>query len=177
MVGRPRSEESRRAILQAALRLCERDGYPNVTLKAIAAEAGTGRQTLYRWWNTKADVLLEAMTAVVAPGLPPSPPDLGSFLRETFALTDGVAGRVVVGLMAEAQSDPDLAERLRTRLIGPRRAALREVLERDSAPSHADLDLIVDMIFGAMWYRLLNRHAPVDALLAEEITVLVRSLT
>ncbi|GAA4567692.1 TetR/AcrR family transcriptional regulator [Planotetraspora kaengkrachanensis] len=176
MVGRPRSEASRRAILEAALRLCERDGYPNVTLKAVAAEAGTGRQTLYRWWNTKADVLLEAMTTIVAPRIPPSPPDLRSFLLDTFALTDGVAGRVVVGLMAEAQSDPDLAERLRTLLIGPRRAALRKVLE-GALSSHADLDLTVDMIFGAMWYRLLNRHAPVDAALAEEITDLVRRIS
>ncbi|MEU7689491.1 TetR/AcrR family transcriptional regulator [Microbispora hainanensis] len=173
MVGRPRSEQARRAILEAALRLCERDGYPNVTLKGIAEEAGTGRQTLYRWWDTKADLLLEAMTYLVESSRAPSQADLQTFLRETFALADGAVGRVVAGLMAEAQSDPALGERLRARLIGPRRATLRAVLERMPPPPGTDLDLLIDMIFGVMWYRLLNRHAPLDASLAEDITTLV----
>ncbi|MFG1861192.1 TetR/AcrR family transcriptional regulator [Microbispora bryophytorum] len=176
MVGRPRSEQARRAILEAALRLCERDGYPNVTLKGIAEEAGTGRQTLYRWWDTKADVLLEAMTDLVTSARAPSETDLETFLRETFALADGVVGRVVAGLMAEAQSDPALGERLRERLIGPRRGALRAVLERMPPPPGADLDLLIDMIFGVMWYRLLNRHAPLDAALAGDITALVAGI-
>lgn len=173
MVGRPRSEQARRAILRAALRLCERDGYPNVTLKGIAEEAGVGRQTLYRWWDTKAELLLEAMTDLLTTGRTPSETDLETFLRETFALADGVIGRVVAGLMAEAQSDDALGERLRERLIGPRRAALRRALERMPPPRGADPELLVDMIFGVMWYRLLNRHAPIDAALAEDITALV----
>jgi AcrR family transcriptional regulator len=177
MIGRPRSEEARRSILRAALRLCERDGYPNVTLKGIAEEAGTGRQTLYRWWKTKAEVFLEAMTDVVADSLAPSPVDLETFLADTFALTNGVAGQVVAGLMAEAQGDPGLAVRLRTELIGPRRAALRHVLVRRPVPAGVDPELLVDMIFGTMWYRLLNRHAPVDTALAREITALVARIS
>ncbi|WP_182902600.1 TetR/AcrR family transcriptional regulator [Microbispora sp. H10830] len=173
MVGRPRSEQARRAILEAALRLCERDGYQNVTLKGIAEEAGTGRQTLYRWWDTKAGLLLEAMTDLVGSSHAPSQADLETFLSETFALADGAIGRIVAGLMAEAQSDPALGERLRERLIGPRRDSLRAVLERMPPPPGTDLDLLVDMIFGAMWYRLLNRHAPLDAALAGDITALV----
>ncbi|MEN3535954.1 TetR/AcrR family transcriptional regulator [Microbispora sp. ZYX-F-249] len=176
MVGRPRSEEARRAILRAALRLCERDGYPNVTLKGVAEEAGTGRQTLYRWWDTKADLLLEAMTDLVAGARAPSEDDLETFLSDTFALADGVVGSVVAGLMAEAQSDPALSDRLRERLIGPRRAALRGVLERMPPPPGADLDLLVDMVFGVMWYRLLNRHAPLDAAAARDIAALVRRI-
>ncbi|ETK32155.1 TetR/AcrR family transcriptional regulator [Microbispora sp. ATCC PTA-5024] len=177
MVGRPRSEDARRSILRAALRLCERDGYRNVTLKGIAEEAGTGRQTVYRWWRTKAEVFLEAMTDVVAEKLPPLPKDLEEFLRDTFALTDGVAGQVVVGLMAEAQSDEALAARLRAELIGPRRAALRQVILDGGPPRGADPELLVDMVFGTMWYRLLNRHAPVDAALARDITALLSRIS
>lgn len=172
--GRPRSEESRRAILDAALRLCERDGYGAVTLKSIAVEAGTGRQTLYRWWSTKAEVFLEVLTDVVARRLQPPPrsadprADVETFLVETFALADGVIGRIVVNLMAEAQSDPALAVRLRDELITRRRQALHELLAR-YVPD-VDVELAVDMVFGTMWYRLLNRHAPVDTALATELT-------
>ncbi|MBP2706634.1 TetR/AcrR family transcriptional regulator [Microbispora sp. RL4-1S] len=178
MIGRPRSETARRSILEAALRLCERDGYANVTLKGIAEEAGTGRQTLYRWWQTKGEVFLEAVTDLAARELDPSPETLEEFLADAFVLTNGVVGQVIVGLMAEAQSDPGLATRLRAGLIGPRREALQEMLERGGGvPAGVDPGTLVDMIFGAMWYRLLNRHAPVDAALAGEITRLVARIT
>jgi AcrR family transcriptional regulator len=183
MVGRPRSEVARRAILKAALDLCERDGYSNVTLKGIADAAGVGRQTLYRWWQTKAQVMMEAMIDLVGSELRPPPvsgeprADLVAFLRETFALAHGVAGQVVVGLMAEAQSDPLFAAELRAHLIGPRRQALRSVLERGVLPDDVDVELAVDLIFGAMWYRLLNRHADVDERLAEEIAALLARIS
>ncbi|MER6946314.1 TetR/AcrR family transcriptional regulator [Nonomuraea sp. NPDC000554] len=179
MAGRPRSEEARRAILEAALALVERDGYQDVTLKGIAEAAGTGRQTLYRWWQSKAEVLLEAIAELVGPELQPPPEsgdphaDLVAFLEETFGAAHGVAGRVVVGLMADAQADEKFAAELRARLIGPRRQALRTVLARGALPADLDLDLAVDVVFGAMWYRLLNRHAEVDEKLAREIAGLL----
>ncbi|MFD1049377.1 TetR/AcrR family transcriptional regulator, partial [Kibdelosporangium lantanae] len=59
--GRPRSEDAKRAVLSTALSLCERDGYANVTIKAIADEAGVGRQTVYRWWSDKAEIVMDAL--------------------------------------------------------------------------------------------------------------------
>ncbi|MFB7932014.1 TetR/AcrR family transcriptional regulator [Streptomyces sp. NPDC056039] len=55
-----RSEKSRRAIYDAALTLVAEVGYPKTTIEGIAARAGVGKQTIYRWWSSKADVLLEA---------------------------------------------------------------------------------------------------------------------
>ncbi|MFF4188835.1 TetR/AcrR family transcriptional regulator [Streptomyces sp. NPDC001691] len=180
--GRPRSEAARRSVLDAALELCRRDGYQELTIKGIADEAQVGRQTVYRWWPTKQDVLLEVLTEL--PHRSPAQlfPDTGDVYRDveellghTFRLTRGAVGRAVVGLMADAQADASLARRLQEEVIAPRRAALRDILERGVASGQlrpggaASLDLAVDFAFGVMWYRLLSGHAPVNESLASEI--------
>jgi AcrR family transcriptional regulator len=179
--GRPRSEEAKRAILDTALRLCERDGYQQVTIKAIADDAGVGRQTVYRWWPDKAQVLLDALIGLRERELPrrvweTDDPlrDVRNLLEVTFALTQEITGKALVGLLAEAQDDPGLSRRLQETVIGPRRDALRDILRRGvdmgALTETVPLPLVVDFAFGTMWYRLLHRHAPVDAELAREIT-------
>ncbi|WP_328404582.1 TetR/AcrR family transcriptional regulator [Nocardia sp. NBC_00403] len=180
--GRPRSEEARRAILHAALELCERDGYQELTIKAIADAAGAGRQTVYRWWPDKASILMEALVDLAREHEAALVPvestdvlgDIERLLRTTYELARKTTGQALVGLMADAQRDPVLSKRLQDTVIGPRRMALRAVLQRgiDSGElvATAPLDLVVDFAFGAMWYRLLSGHAPVDSALACEVT-------
>lgn len=180
--GRPRSQEARRAVLDAALVLCREEGYPNVTMKGIADAAGVGRQTVYRWWQAKPDVLLEALrdladraTAEFFPDTGDALADVEQLLVATFAVNRGISGAALVGLMADAQADPALSERLQDRVIGPRRAVLREILhrgvERGQLGTGVSIDLAVDFAFGVMWYRMLSRHAPIDRALAAEIGV------
>ncbi|WP_406231960.1 TetR/AcrR family transcriptional regulator [Nocardia sp. NBC_01009] len=181
--GRPRSEGARRAILHAALELCERDGYQDLTIKAIADAAGAGRQTVYRWWPDKASILMEALVDLAREHEAALVPvestdvlgDIERLLTTTYELARKTTGQALVGLMADAQRDPVLSKRLQDTVIGPRRTALRAVLQRgvDSGElvATASLDLVVDFAFGAMWYRLLSGHAPVDAALAREVTV------
>ncbi|MER0444796.1 TetR/AcrR family transcriptional regulator [Streptomyces sp. Edi4] len=180
--GRPRSEAARRSVLDAALELCRRDGYQELTMKGLADEAHVGRQTIYRWWPTKQDVLLEVLTELPHRSRAELFPDTGDVYRDveellghTFRLTRGPTGRAVVGLMADAQADASLARRLQDEVITPRRSALREILQRGVARGQlrgdgaVSLDLAVDIAFGVMWYRLLSGHAPVDGALASEI--------
>lgn len=185
--GRPRSQAARRAVLDAALRLCLRDGYRGLTVKGIADAAGVGRQTIYRWWPAKSDVLLEALrdlaerdAAELSPDTGDTRRDLRTLLSATFALAGGPIGPALAGLLGDAQSDPDLAERLQRSLLAPRRANLRTLLARGTARGDfrpdADLDLAVDVVFGVMWYRLLSGHAPLDGQLAEELTSTVTAL-
>lgn len=181
--GRPRSEDARRAILRAALELCARDGYQDLTIKAIADAAGAGRQTVYRWWPDKASVLMEALV-----GLAEENPallvraesadvlaEVESLLTATYELARDLTGQALVGLMADAQRDPVLSKRLQETVIGPRRDTLRTLLRRGVDNGEftevVPLDLVVDFAFGAMWYRLLSRHAPVDGALAREVAV------
>jgi AcrR family transcriptional regulator len=174
-------------VLKAALLLCQRDGYPQLTIKGIADEAGVGRQTVYRWWPTKADVLVEALRELAHLKAAKPDPDTGdalddvrTILTTTFRMTTGFTGQALVGLMAEAQADDALATRLQTTVIGPRREALKAVLRRGVSQGRltpaVPLELVVDMVYGTMWYRLLHRHAAVDDALADDLVAAVTKL-
>lgn len=171
--GRKRSEAARGAILDAALTLLQERGYAALTTDAIAERAGTGKQTIYRWWPSKADVVLEALMlqgqSIRAPATGDLEQDLAAFLRATFRLVRGPAGTgaALKALMAQAQLDPAFQARFQA-FIATRRDALRAVLAVQPWPA-AGLEAAVDMLFGAMWYRLLVEHAPLDAPFAREL--------
>ena len=181
-LGRPRSEAARRAILRAATDLLARDGFADVTVEAIAAEAGVGKATLYRWWPGKAAVLLDAFLVATDPCTPF--PDTGCLeedlrgqMRALAQALGGCAGTVLRGVLAEVQSDPDAAEAFRTRYLAPRRAEMRRVLERARARGQlcpqADLDTAADALYGPLFYRLTAGHAPLDAAFVDSLLTLV----
>jgi AcrR family transcriptional regulator len=183
-LGRPRSQEARRAILDAAVRLTMRDGYQAVTIKGVAEEAGVGRQTIYRWWTTKAALVLEAIRDLAERAGRPAPTgdavhDLRALLRASFRLVP-TAAPAITGMMAESTHDAEFAAVLQDGLLAPRRAIVREILEAGQARGQlgrgASLDLAVDLVWGTMWYRVLSRHAPVDERLAEELADAVVAL-
>ncbi|MGA1835425.1 TetR/AcrR family transcriptional regulator [Herbiconiux sp. 11R-BC] len=170
--GPKRSEESRLAILTSAFELLQEVGYRGLTIEGIAARAGVGKQTVYRWWPTKADVLLEA--GAVKADLRVSIADHGSyrsdleqFLRDSFTLLEfpGLTG-LLRSLMAEAQIDPDFATRFRDGFLNRRRNALIEILDRATrrgdAPIHLTTELMADVVFGVIWYRLLATERPLN---------------
>ncbi|GAA1992072.1 TetR/AcrR family transcriptional regulator [Kitasatospora viridis] len=169
-------------MLTAALTLLERDGYPAVTMKGIAEAAGVGRATVYRWWSAPAAVLMEALTELsrerAEPELTGDPEaDLLAFLTATFALTqDGPSRTVLLILVAEALDDPEIAAGLAEH-TGRRRELLRGLLERLDARWTVPLELAVDMVFGTMWYRMIDLHGPVDDRLATELCAAVKKLS
>lgn len=182
--GRPRSEDARRAVLDAALELCERDGYQQLTIKAIADRAGVGRQTVYRWWPDKQEILLESLAelrettlATLVTETGDALDDVETVLCATYELARTITGQALIGLLSDAQRDPDLSTRLQDTIIGPRRDALRAILQRGVDAGRLTeavaLDLVVDFAFGTMWYRLLHHHGPVDAALASDVTAAV----
>ncbi|MFD9432746.1 TetR/AcrR family transcriptional regulator [Streptomyces sp. NPDC060002] len=79
-----RSERSRRAIYDAALALVAETGYAKTTIEGIAARAGVGKQTIYRWWGSKADVLLEAFLDLSEQAAR----DAGASQEEPYAIPD-----------------------------------------------------------------------------------------
>ncbi|WP_236794974.1 TetR/AcrR family transcriptional regulator [Amycolatopsis sp. GM8] len=118
-VGRPRSEQARAAVLHAVDDLVVEVGYGAMTLKGIAERAGVSRQTIYRWWSTKAEILLEA-SAIDArqeldvPAHGNAAADLGAYLDALIVfLTVSPAGAAYRALLGEAQYDKAVGELLR----------------------------------------------------------------
>ena len=178
--GRRRSEEARQAILAAALELTAEAGYARLTIDGIAARSGAGKQTIYRWWPSKDDVLLEAGAEkadlhVPIPDEGSYRADLSAFLTASFALgrqrqlTD-----VLRALMARAQIDDAFGQRFRTAFLQRRRDALAVILDRARArgelPAGVSADTITDIVFGVIWYRMLATGQVLDNKLADELT-------
>lgn len=181
--GRKRSEDSRQAILSAALELFGEFGYAKVSTRAIAERAGCGRATIFRWWASKADVLLEALALVA--DISVATDDQGSFRAELHAFLDSSFAlsrrphvrELLCALMAEAQTDPDFGGRFRDGFLARRRAALAIVLDRAAhrgeLPAGLRPDTIADVVFGVIWYRVLATRAPLDDDLIRELVDLL----
>ncbi len=177
--GRPRNEGLRQTILRAAAELLEERGVDGVTIEAIASRAGVGKQTIYRRWSTRAAVLVEAFLS--QDDAPISVPDAGSLRRDLAALATTVAAsagnealrRSVAGLVAASHVDAEVGRLFRERFVAPVRAAARECLQRamDRGELHPDVDLevVIDELVGAIWYRALLAGGRLGAPYAETL--------
>lgn len=181
--GRKRSEESRLAILGAAWDLVGEVGFGGLTIEGIAAQSGTGKQTVYRWWPSKADVLLDALATQADLHIPI--PDDGSyaadllgFLTASYQLGhDPRVVHVLRVLMAQAQIDDDFGARFRESFLARRRGALAVIVDRardrGDLPATPPPDLVADVIFGVIWYRVLSRRQPLDERIPAQLTALL----
>jgi AcrR family transcriptional regulator len=163
--GRPRSEKTRLAILRAANELLERDSFAALTVDAIAARAGAGKASIYRWWPTKGAVVLDAFLEEAVPRI--GFPDTGSTREDLrrqmgaviVAMNDTLAGSTLKALIAESQYDGTLAAMFRERFLATRRGGAIEVLERGKQRgelrSGFAAGMVVDALYGALYYRLL----------------------
>jgi AcrR family transcriptional regulator len=177
--GRRRSERSHHAILAATQELLVERSYREVTIEGIAARAGVGKQTIYRWWPSKAALVLEAYLA--ASDVVPQPAeqstvreDVGALLGWLIAvLARPTGGRVVAGLVGDLQHEVDLAEGFHRDVVPARREAMLAALERGRGRGEiradADLELAVDALHGAVFYRLLLSGEPLDDAFAEHL--------
>ncbi|HEY6492353.1 MAG TPA: TetR/AcrR family transcriptional regulator [Trebonia sp.] len=176
--GRRRNDAARDAILDAAFRLISDPGTEAVTIDAIAAEAGVGRQTIYRWWPSKGAVVADALVRHAQAVVPERETgsfagDLAVYFTDTFAgLRNEAYADRLRQIVAEAQHDEHVA-RVLADFTAVRRAALRALLERgraaDELPAEADIEMLVDMAYGVLYYRLLIGHAPLDETAARSL--------
>ena len=187
--GRPRSEKARVAILEAAAELLLDRGLSAVSMDAVAERAGVSKATIYRWWPTKETLALDALFNEWAAATPATR-DTGSLRGDLLALLRPWArlassrpyGRVIAGLITEAQTDPDFGAEYRSRFVEPRRTQAREVfarsVERGEIPSDTKIEVAIDLLYGPLYHRLLHGHAQLsDRFVRDVVDTVVDGIT
>ncbi|MGV9269859.1 TetR/AcrR family transcriptional regulator [Kitasatospora sp. NPDC003701] len=177
-----RSERSRQAVLTAAAELVAEVGFGKLTIEAIAARAGVGKQTIYRWWPSKGAVVFDAFQAanedasgsLALPDTGDLAADLRTVLRPTAdQLADPGFGNTGRGLISEYLRDPALLREYRQRLLDPllevTKARLHSAREAGQLAADADLDLAVELLYGPMYYRWLHGLGPLDHAYADRL--------
>lgn len=184
--GRPRSKSSRTAIISATIKLIESVGYEKLKIVDIAKEAGVGKQTIYRWWKSKAELVIEAVLEdakqhVIIPDTGSLTEDLRQFISASCNRSDSPASRnMLSGLLMAGRKDTATLELFRESFIEVRRATLREIFVKHQKngiiEEQIDAEFFLDLVYGPIWYRLLVEHAPLDETFANQLVDVIERL-
>ena len=181
--GRPRSERAERSILETTALLLEERGFVDLTIEDVAQRAGVGKATIYRRWPTKGMLAFDAFQKEFL-GRQPLPNtgslrgDLLGALRGWIRAVKGtVTGRTLVGLIAEVQRDPTLGDAWRARFLAPVRdqhkVLIQRGVDRGEISSAVDSEIVLDLLFGAAYHRLLQSHLPLSDRFAQSVVDLI----
>ncbi len=171
--GRPPLAEavSHAAILNAVYQLLKKQSVRDLTMEAVAKRAKVGKPTLYKWWPTKAELVLAMFRERILPAHPP-PPVPGETAEEAITHAacllirafSGPLGKISAEMVAEGQFEPVIIRKWFDEHIRYRRARNAEDIEQGKARGElialTDPELVIDSVFGAIYYRLLFRSAP-----------------
>jgi AcrR family transcriptional regulator len=183
--GPRRETGTRQRALAAATEILRREGYSRLTMERVAADSGVAKTTLYRRWPTRAALCRELYLDVAGrelqdPETGDVASDLGQILNTVVRLqTRTVAGPAFIGLIAEAQSNPESSAAFLADFAERRREITRRVLKRaihrGEIRADTDIDLVIDALGGATTFRLLQGHAPLSRKFADGLVTLVLS--
>lgn len=183
--GRPRDPRADQAILTAVVDLLAEVGFGGLTIDAVAHRAGVGKATIYRRWDGKEQLVLDALSTGAQQV---AEPDTGTVRGDLLALYlpmgEPVAQQATVRLMpalaAEAAVNPELMDRLRAFVSvrrAPARSVVRRAVERGEVAAGTDADLAIDLIAGSLLYRLFFSGGEVDpGVIAEVVDVVLRGV-
>jgi AcrR family transcriptional regulator len=178
--GRPPSEmaASHVAIMDAVYALLQEKSVRHLTMEEVAKLAKVGKPTLYKWWPTKATLVLAMLCERMAPNLEKptaltAEESLRLRVRRLIDAFNGPFGKIVAGLIAEGQSEPAILREFFDRWVSPRRNATIADLQRGKNAgelrSETEPELLNDTIFGAIYYRFLLRSGPLTRRFGEEL--------
>ena len=178
--GRPPSEmaASHDAIMDAVYGLLQKKSVRALTMEEVAKRARVGKPTLYKWWPSKATLVLAMLCERMAPHLEKTTALTAeeSFhfrVRRLIDALNGPFGKIVAGLISEGQSEPAIRQAFHDRWVSPRRAATIADLQRAKSAGElradAQPELLNDAIFGAIYYRFLLGFGPFTRRFGEEL--------
>jgi len=164
--GCKRNLTTKKAILDAAAALLQEKSYKNFTIEEVARRAGASKSTIYRWWSNKMHLLLDIYGTDVEKMI--VIPDFGNVEKEIIFMIRAIwklwretpSGQAYKSMIAEAQAVPSTAGQWRSQFLLERRSKLLFTLQRASdrgeLRSDVSLEIVIDMLFGFCWYRLLT---------------------
>lgn len=176
--GRPRSQSARKSILDATARLLQHVSLKNLAIESIAREAGVGKATIYGWWPNKAAIVIDAFFEEVEQrtAFEQAPTAVAAIRDQVVRMVHtigGPIGHIAAQIIAEGQSDPRVLEHFRAVFLRQRRAAASEIIRAGIANGEfrgdLDIELVIDLIYGPIWYRLMVGHQPLDDGLADRL--------
>src|SRR6202163_741571 len=169
---------SHAAIMDTVYTLLQEKSVRDLTIEEVAKRARVGKPTLYKWWPTKATLVLAMLCERMAPSLEKptaltAEESLRLRVRRLIDAFSGPFGKIVAGLIAEAQSEPSVLKAFFDRWVSPRRNATIADLQRGKDAGElrpeTEPELLNDAIFGAIYYRLLLRSGPLTRRVGEEL--------
>jgi AcrR family transcriptional regulator len=180
--GRPRSEAARKQILEAAYELLRAKGIQSASTQEIAAAAGVSTATLYRWWNTKEAIMLDALFEHVKPALTYEGAGtpltrIRNHANRGVKFLKSEDGKMVARLITGIHENEELRQLFLERYYLPRRAMARELIEQaieaGELPEGTDPEIVIDALHGPQFLRLIMGHAPLTKEFAESIADVV----
>lgn len=181
--GRPRSADSRSAILKAAYEILREGGFAAFTVEGVAARAGAGKATIYRWWSSKGTLAVEAFLVAVAPRMDSvkasgsAIDDLRRQVHMAASIYRGRAGQLLRELQAMGQEDSVTREQLLKDFLEPRRHAglvtLQRAIDSGELDSRIDTEVLADALWGPIFHRLLVTRMSIDRRFVDRLLDLV----
>lgn len=176
--GPKRSLVGQQATIDAARDLMAELGPGAVSIDQIAARAGVGKATIYRWWPSKSAVMIDALEQWCESENPP--PDTGNTkenirqqMHRVTAIFASPIGATIRQLIADSQSDQTIAQEFRARFFDLRESSAMATIQAgiDSGELRPDLDpgTAVDMLYGPLWLRLLIEHRPLTTPMTDRV--------
>ena len=162
--GRPRSELSTVAILKATIELLEENGYSALSVEAIATRAGVGKTTIYRWWSNKEYLLLDVFLRVTQSEVQfkehaSIQQNFSQLLISLTNVLSSTVGRTMLSIVAQSGPDSEIANKFYSSYLQPRRHGGKKILEsaitKGEIRNNVILDLVLDMLFGPIYFRIL----------------------
>lgn len=185
--GRPRSIHADQAILQATLDLLAEVGYESMSIEAIASRAGVGKTTIYRRYTSKEELVADAIESLrddlAIPDTDSFWGDMDILIKNAAKKIDSPLGRQTLALIVStASSNPQFAEVYWTKYTKLRREAFSKILERAKSRGEihkdADVDLIIDLVSGSLYYALIFKPTtePVEAYMRRTMNLLIKGV-
>lgn len=172
-----RSEESRRSILEATMKLLEDSGPTGFTvqklsIERIAREAGVSKTTIYRWWSSKVAVVIDTFldNHVARTPVRQDVPAIDALREHMASLAEiyaGNEGRLVAQLIGECQQDESAMGEFKKHFWLPRAEAVASLVERamieGSIRKDLDTQVVTELLYAPIYFRLLFQSGPLDA--------------